>query len=266
MNDIQAKESEFHDHWAESMSVAQVRVRASFEAPTALEVRYILKELGSLRGLRILEVGAGLGEASVYFALQGATVVATDLSPAMTRFQQQLAAHHGVSLTSHTGPAELLNMDEQFDVVYAANLIHHLTDKEAFLVAAQRLLKPGGRFVSWDPLRYNPCINLYRKMATLVRTEDERALGTEDVRLIRSYFSDSKQRFFWFSALALFLKYFLIDRVHPNSVRYWKRIYEETPSTLWWWRPLSWLDENIFLRIPGVRWLAWNTVFIGRRT
>lgn len=265
MNKVQAKESEFHDNWAETTAVDEVAVRASFEAPTALETAYLLRELGDLSGLRILDVGAGLGEASVYFALKGAKVVASDLSPAMGRFQQRLAAHHGVAVQCHTGPAETLDLGGQFDVVYAANLIHHLTDKEGFLAEADRLLKPGGVFVAWDPLRYNPIINVYRRLATEVRTEDERPLGIEDYRLVRSRFRDSKMQFFWLSTQVLFLKYFLFDRKHPNSVRYWKRIYEETPDSLRWWRPFQWLDSAILLRIPGLRWLSWNAVFIGRK-
>lgn len=266
MNTVHNKELGFHDEWAGSASVAQVKVHASFEAPTALETQYIMKELGSLRGLHILDVGAGLGEASVYFALQGAIVTATDLSPEMARFQQELAAHHHVSITSHVGPAETLELNARFDIIYTANLIHHLTDKEAFIALSHRLLKTGGRFVSWDPLRYNPCINIYRRIATKVRTEDERPLGLSDFRLLRRYFPESKQRFFWLATQTLFLKYFLVDRTSPNSVRYWKRIYEENASTLGWWRPLAWLDKNLFLRLPGLRWLAWNAVFIGKKT
>lgn len=266
MNQTHTRETFFHDHWAEAASVQKTRVRESFEAPTALEAKYILSKLGSLKGLRILDAGAGLGEASVYFALQGAKVVATDLSPAMAEFQQKLAEYHGVKITSHIGPAENLALEGQFDVVYAANLIHHLTDKAAFLSAARRLLGPNGRFVSWDPVRYNPVICVYRNIASEVRTTDERPLGADDLRLLKGFFPGSHCKFFWLLAQALFVKYFMIDRTHPNSVRYWKQIYEETPSTLKWWRPLAWMDQRILLRLPAVRWLAWNIVFIGRKS
>src|SRR5579871_6014324 len=174
MNQTHTREAFFHDHWAKATSVEKTRVRESFEGLTSLEAKHILNELGSLKGLRVLDAGAGLGEASVYFALQGANVVATDLSPAMAEFQQKLAAHHGVRISSHVGPAENLNLEGQFDIVYASNLIHHLVDKTAFISAAHRLLAPGGRFVSWDPVRYNPVIYIYRKMAHRVRTIDER--------------------------------------------------------------------------------------------
>lgn len=265
MNSIQASELEFHDRWADSTSLNEVKVRAAFEGPAAMEVKHVLDSLGDLRGRRILEVGAGLGEASVYFALQGATVVASDLSPAMVRFQQRLAAHHGVTITSHAGPAETLELPGGFDVIYAANLLHHLTDKETFLRIVHRLLKPEGIFVSWDPLCYNPIINVYRRLASKVRTEDEAPLSRADFKLLRRTFPRSRVDFFWLSTQLLFLKYWVFDRLSPSRVRYWKRIYDETDASLWWWKPLRWLDQSILLRLPGIRWLAWNGVFIGRK-
>ena len=62
--------------------------------------------------------------------------------------------------------------------------------------------------------------------------------------------------------LSLFLKYYLIDRVHPNTDRYWKRIFRETPATLGWWLPLKRIDR-VLTRIPLVRCLAWNMVMWG---
>ena len=48
----------------------------------------------------------------------------------------------------------------------------------------RRVLKPGGRFFSYDPLAYNPAINVYRKMATEVRTPDEQPLTRADVQIL----------------------------------------------------------------------------------
>jgi hypothetical protein len=127
-----------------------------------------------------------------------------------------------------------------------------------------RALKPGGVFFSYDPLAYNPAINIYRRMAADVRTPDESPLTVGDLRLARKYFANVGHREFWLSTLLLFVKYYLKDRVHPNSDRYWKRILRETPESLRWWTPLSSLDR-ILTRIPGLRWLAWNMVMWGQK-
>jgi hypothetical protein len=65
-------------------------------------------------------------------------------------------------------------------------------------------------------------------------------------------------------ALALFLKYFLVDRVSPNKERYWKRIYQERDSTLGWWKPLEQIDR-ILLKLPAIRWLSWNVGFVAEK-
>ncbi|MGD0089047.1 MAG: class I SAM-dependent methyltransferase [Planctomycetota bacterium] len=259
------REARFHDNWAEHADIAAVAVRAAFEAPTALENRYILTQLGPLRGRRILDVGCGLGEASVYFALQGAAVTATDISPGMVDFTLRLAKHHGVRVEGVVSAAESLRVPEaHFDALYAANLLHHVADRDAFLAAAARALKPGGRFFSWDPLAYNPVINVYRRMATAVRSADERPLTYGDVARARGHFEQVTHREFWIAALSLFLKYYLIDRVHPAQDRYWKRILRHSPASLWWWYPCRGADA-LLTRLPLLRRLAWNIVICGRK-
>ncbi|PYT35111.1 MAG: SAM-dependent methyltransferase [Acidobacteria bacterium] len=263
--DIHEKESRFHDAWAASTDIAAVDVRAAFEAPSAMENQFILRLLGPLTGKRVLDVGAGLGESSVYFALQGASVTCTDLSPSMVDIASRLAKRHGVTLTAVVSPGETLHVpSNEFDIVYVANTIHHVTNKPALFSQLRRVLKPGGIFVSVDPLAYNPVIQVYRRMATKVRTEDEAPLTFADVDLASRYFEGVAHREFWIASLVLFLKYFLIDRVHPNQDRYWKRIFSETRDSLKWWMPLRSLDEHL-TRLPLVRRLAWNMVMWGRK-
>src|ERR1700737_4099650 len=98
---IHSREAEFHDRWALSAPAFHVRVRECFEAPTAVENRFILKQMNALTGKRLLDVGAGLGESSVYFALQGADVTMIDISPQMIAKARQVGRFHGVELRGH---------------------------------------------------------------------------------------------------------------------------------------------------------------------
>lgn len=263
---IHDKESVFHDHWADSTPLSEIAVHAAFEAPTALENRAILELMGDLKGKRLLDVGAGLGESSVYFALKGAIVTAVDLSPGMVKCAVDLATLHGVEIEGVIQSGESLDVPaNSFDIVYIANTIHHVTDKRKLFQQIKNALKPGGRFFSFDPLAYNPVINVYRKMATEVRTEDEEPLTFADVQLSSQFFANVQHREFWILTLSLFLKYYLIDRVHPNSDRYWKRIYRETTESLGWWIPLEKADR-VLARMPLVRRLAWNMVMWGEKS
>ena len=262
---VHSRETEFHDLWALSTRLDQVAVHEAFEAPTAVENRAILELMGDLRGKRLLDVGAGLGESSVYFALRGAEVTAIDISPGMVRCAVELGQLHGVKIDGVVQSGEELNVPANYyDIVYVANTIHHVTDKDRLFGQIQQALKPGRRFFSLDPLAYNPVIEIYRRMATKVRTEDEAPLTFADVDRAGKYFA-GVHREFWILTLSLFGKYFLVDRVHPNADRYWKRIFRESASSLWWWMPLERTDR-VLTRIPGVRRLAWNMVMWGYKT
>jgi 2-polyprenyl-3-methyl-5-hydroxy-6-metoxy-1,4-benzoquinol methylase len=258
------REAAFHDAWAKSTRIDDVRVRECFEAPTALENRFILSRMGPLDGKKLLDIGAGLGESSVYFALRGARVTTVDISPQMVETAQALGRKYGVELQGLVSSAEELNLPTaSYDIIYIANTIHHVQDRASLFEQMSRALKPGGMFFSYDPIAYNPLINIYRRMATSVRTPDE-ALTVADLQLARRYFSNVGHREFWVSTLLLFVKYYVMDRVHPNQDRYWKRILQETPERLWWWMPLNSLD-SVLTRIPLLRWLAWNVVMWGSK-
>ena len=263
------KESTFHDTWALSTSPEDVPVREAFEAPTAPENRFILclldRRPGGLGGKLVLDLACGLGESSAYLALRGARIVAVDLAPAMARMARAVASLHGSSVEAAAASASRLPLpDAAFDVVYLANAIHHVPRRDLLFNEVRRVLRPGGLFVSWDPLAYNPVINLYRRMAQAVRTEDEAPLRLEILHLARRRFPDLRFRCFWIATLLLFLKYYLIDRVHPGRERYWKRILRESDRTLWWWQPLRAMDA-ILTRLPYFRRLSWNIVLWGTK-
>src|SRR5260370_7257138 len=95
---IQHREAAFHDAWAKSTRVEDVLVRECFEAPTALENQFILHLMGPLSGKSLLDIGAGLGESSLYFALQGARVTVVDISPQMVETAPRLGNRHAAHL------------------------------------------------------------------------------------------------------------------------------------------------------------------------
>ncbi|MBI3977607.1 MAG: class I SAM-dependent methyltransferase [Chloroflexi bacterium] len=261
---VPGQEERFHDRWARSLDPAGVDVRAAFERPSAPENRFILRELGDLRGIALLELGSGLGEAAVYFALQGARVTATDVSTGMLEVARRVAALHGVTLDARQMAATRLDVpDEGFDVVYCANVLHHV-DIPACLREVRRVLRPGGAFAFWEPLKYNPAINRYRAMASQVRSPDEHPLGRSDLALVDQLFGKVKTQFTWLMTLAVFARFYFVDTIHPNEERYWKKVLQDYETIAPIYRPLRRLDE-ILLRLPGLRWLAWNVAVVARK-
>jgi SAM-dependent methyltransferase len=97
------------------------------------------------RGCRdLLEIGAGTGQDSVFFAEHGLNVVATDLSPAMVA----ICRAKGLDAALVMDFAEPSLAPETFDAVHAMNCLLHVPNAAlpAVLAAIRTLLRPGGLF------------------------------------------------------------------------------------------------------------------------
>ena len=105
-------------------------------------------------GMRVLDVAAGTGNASIPAAQLGAAVTASDLTPELFEAGRRRADAHGVVLDWVEGDAEALPFaDESFDVVMSsigAMFAPHHRDVADELV---RVCAPGGTIglLSWTP-------------------------------------------------------------------------------------------------------------------
>jgi ubiquinone/menaquinone biosynthesis C-methylase UbiE len=263
---ILEKERDFHDDWAHAIDFRDVKVRETFSACTSPEPTWLARQLGDLNGKRILELGCGAGEGAVYFALAGADVTATDLSPGMLAVVEKVASHHGVAVKTMVSSAEDLSSfaSGSFDIVYGANTLHHV-DIERCLDEVKRVLKPGGLGAFWDPVAHNPVINIYRRMASKVRTVDEHPIRRSELRYFSRRFTIVAKRFFWLTASLIFAKFYLIDRLHPNEDRYWKRIITREPELRKWYLPLAAVDRFLLALVPILGWWCWNMAIVVRK-
>ncbi len=258
------REQSFHDQWAARIDVANINVDIVMEGSTAPENRFILSRIGDVRGKYLLELGCGAGENSVYFARKGAYCIASDLSPGMVSVARRLAREYHVDTHVQTLDAMAIAFpDKTFDIVYAANLLHHIDIKRS-VMEIHRVLKSGGMACIWDPLIHNPLIKIYRKIATEVRTTDEQPLHMNIVKTFRKLFSCVEYDTFWFATLWLFLRFYLIERVDPNKERYWKKIlYEETRLRSSYLR-LEKIDHFI-KKIPFMERFGWNIAIVAKK-
>jgi len=262
--DTLARERQHHDQWASDIDIDKVLVRESFEASTAPENRFILNKLGSLEGKTLLDLGCGAGENSVYFSLNGARCIATDYSAGMLDTTQLLARKYGVEIETKCMNAEDIEFpDNTFDCVYAANLLHHVRPATT-LQEMHRVCKPGGRVCFWDPLKHNPVINIYRLMASKVRSKDEMPLSIGFVKNVEELFTEVSYETFWFFTLWIFLRFYLIEGVSPNKERYWKKIIYEEPRLRSTYKRLERLDCYL-KKIPFVERYAWNIAVVATK-
>lgn len=260
-NKILEKERKFHNKWATEIDITNIAIEEFFEACTAPENRLIIKFLGDLKGKKILDLGCGPGESSVYFALKGGDVTACDVSDGMLEITKKLAEIRNVKLSVLQAYSDNLKEidNETYDIVYAANLLHHV-DIEKTIKEVRRVLKDGGIFVSWDPLAHNPLINIYRRIATSVRTEDEHPLKIDDIKIFKKYFKKVTHEAAWLFTLWLFIQFYLVEKVNPNKERYWKKIIKEHKRLEKTYSFLEKIDKFILKNIPFLKKYCWNIV------
>jgi ubiquinone/menaquinone biosynthesis C-methylase UbiE len=264
MKRVLKKEKEFHDHWATEIDINKIDVDEYFESSTAPENRFILKHMGDFRGKKILDLGCGAGENSVYFAKKGAHCIATDYSPGMVEIARQLAKKYKVTIEAKQMDAMHTTFkDSFFDYVYASNLLHHVNPKKV-IYECHRILKPGGKLCFWDPLKHNPAINIYRKMATKVRTKDEHPLDIAIVGEVKNLFSSVIYDTFWLSTLWIFIQFFMIEKVHPNQERYWKKIIYDEKRLRSTYFKLEQIDTYL-KKIPLIKKYAWNLAVVATK-
>lgn len=261
MNFTEEKEVVFHDNWANSTDISKVYVDQAFESCSSPENRKILSWMGDIKGKNILELGCGLGEASVYFAKKGAKVTATDISSKMIEKVQELATYHKVTVEGKIVSANNLDnlANDYFDFIYAGNLLHHV-DIIKCVTHLRTKLKDKGVAFFWDPIAYNPIINIYRKMASQVRTTDEHPLKINDIKAIKKVFSKVEFEYFWLTSLGIFIWYYFVKRIDPNKERYWKKILEDADDISPFLKVSQSIDSFLFKFIPPLRLLAWNIV------
>jgi SAM-dependent methyltransferase len=128
-------------------------------------------------GLRVLEVGCGLGTDGAQFARAGADYTGVDLTEAAIELARRRFELFELPGTFRTADAENLDFpSESFDLVYSHGVLHHTPDTERAVREVHRVLRKGGRAVVMlyhrDSYNYRVNIRLLRRAgAHLLKTE-----------------------------------------------------------------------------------------------
>ncbi len=106
----------------------------------------IAADFAGTRGLKVLEIGCGLGTDGAQFAEAGADYTGVDLTDAAVELARKRFELFNLPGTFKTADAENLNFeDESFDLVYSHGVLHHTPETRKAIEEVHRVLRPGGR-------------------------------------------------------------------------------------------------------------------------
>jgi 2-polyprenyl-3-methyl-5-hydroxy-6-metoxy-1,4-benzoquinol methylase len=150
-------------------------------------LRLIARYGGALPGRRILDLGSGMGGASVALMLEGAAPLAFEYNREYCGIIALRAERYGLALPVVNGAGERLPFaDASFDMAICWDVVEHVQNPERLLAELARVLRPGGRvlltvinrFAFRDPHYHMPLLNwLPRPIAELVIERRGRSKG-----------------------------------------------------------------------------------------
>jgi ubiquinone/menaquinone biosynthesis C-methylase UbiE len=134
-------------------------------------------DFAGARGLKVLEIGCGLGTDGAQFAEAGADYTGVDLTEAAVELARKRFELFDLRGKFQTADAENLAFpDNGFDLVYSHGVLHHTPETGKAIEEVHRVLRPGGRAVVMlyhrDSYNYRVNISLLRRAgAQLLRWE-----------------------------------------------------------------------------------------------
>jgi ubiquinone/menaquinone biosynthesis C-methylase UbiE len=160
-------EARFWDRHAKGYAKRPVADEAAYQHKLEVTRRYLRPDM------QVLEFGCGTGSTALAHAPYVDKITATDLSGEMIRIGQEKAqaANIGNVDFQQISFADIDAPDVSFDAVLGMSILHLLTDWEAAIAKAYRLLKPGGAFVSSTGCiaEMNPLLGLALPVARVLR-------------------------------------------------------------------------------------------------
>jgi ubiquinone/menaquinone biosynthesis C-methylase UbiE len=152
---MKTDKQQVHDFWNQAScgeelylsGTGQANYFAQAKTRYALEGSLILPfaRFAETRGLKVLEIGVGLGTEHQRFAEAGADLYGIDLTERAIEHTRKRLATFCLSSRLSVGDVENLDIpDESFDLLYSWGVLHHTPDTPKAIAEVYRVIKHGG--------------------------------------------------------------------------------------------------------------------------
>ena len=209
---------------------------------------YVLPKMGNLEGKKVLELGTGTGGTATLLAKRGASVIGIDLLPFRLAEAQARAAEHEVAEAINFALMDAMHLafpDNTFDFIISKSVLvftdHSHTAKECY-----RVLKPGGKAIFMENMRYHPAVWLYRKMF-LKYSGKLRYFSVGDIETVGAEFEQLEHREFHLSAV---------------SALFWQKCITIPLFYRWTLRIFKAIDTSLLKCLPFLKRFCWITAMI----
>lgn len=200
LTDRQRRELEYHRGYAESkkqilsekfdFDVVESSKRRWWNQYWAMFTYLLGKDL---KDKKVLVIGCGFGEDAINLAKAGANVSAFDLSPESIDIASAVAEKEGLEIDFKVMPAEKLTyLDNQFDIVIARDILHHVEIDET-ISEVIRVSKPDGILFFnevyshsiFKKIRYSYIVDkiIYPRMVSFIYKTDDPYITEDEDRL-----------------------------------------------------------------------------------
>lgn len=169
----------FEHYYGNFGSLSSERLRWSYDR----QLQEVTELVSCQVGVKVLEIGAGCGTESLWFAFKGAYVKSIDIRAdrlAVARERQSiLETFLERELQCRFEQQSLLEITdaELFDVIWIQQTFHHLEPRAHCVDAIARLVRPGGAVVLSEVNALNPLLQLLllrrRGFKTIIQLESE---------------------------------------------------------------------------------------------
>ena len=181
----------------------QARSRYKLEG----DMIFPLARFSESKGLKVLEVGVGLGADHQQFAEAGAELYGIDLTEKAVEHTRKRLAYLGLESNLSVGDAEELDFpDESFDLVYSWGVLHHSPNTHKAISEVYRVLRWGGGarimiyhkwsmigymlWIRYALLRLRPWVTLREIYSKYLESAGTKAYSIAEARRLFSAFTD----------------------------------------------------------------------------